>query len=80
MAADLEHIKQERAFLHDMASPLTIALGMTSSGMSLLKAGQMEEAVIKLEKAQKALDRMREGLEKRREKLITASESAQNQA
>lgn len=63
-------IRAQRDFIHDMSSPLTIALGMVDSALK----GAPPELAPKLEKAKNALNKMANLLRERRQELIASTE------
>ena len=67
-----EHIKTERKFIHDLASPLMIAMGMVDS-----VNGKIEDENLKqrLGKASNALPKMNDILKNRRSGLIEIMEN-----
>ena len=68
-----ELIKHQRVFLHDIASPLMIAMGMTESVATQLGEGDIEKHKERLAKAQKALSKISEKLKSNRSSLIEIS-------
>lgn len=64
-----DKIAEERAFIHDLSSPLMVAMGMVEFAEKKLPPDQ-EAIVIKLQKAQKALTRIASLLKDRRSVLI----------
>ncbi len=72
---DMESIQEERKFIHDVSSPLMVALGMIDVGTDILEKKQdIETAQVKLEKAKKALDKLTLILKERRTLLIKYTE------
>lgn len=71
-------ITEERKFLHDMASPLTIAQGMLDSALEILRAdaNTNPNIITKVEKSAKALERMTEMLRARRATIMARQEAA----
>lgn len=63
-----EQIKSEREFLHDLSSPLMIAMGMVDAARDKLDPSQ-SEADEKLEKAKNALRRLTDKVNERRQEL-----------
>ena len=59
----------QRDFIHDLSSPLTVALGMVDSALRSTKESDAKAAE-KLEKARSALVKMSEILKSRRQLLI----------
>ena len=64
----------ERKFLHDLASPLTIAQGMTDAASEIVRDRKPidEKLLNKLEKSTKALERMTEMLRLRRSEIAAS--------
>ena len=73
MQFDLESIKEERAFLHDLSSPLMVAMGMVDFVSKKIPNETEADEVnkVKMEKAKKALDKLATLLKDRRALLIT---------
>lgn len=67
-------IREEREFLHDLASPLTVAMGMTESSLLSMDKDDPVKAREKLEKARQALAKISEHLTAHRNKLIKLSD------
>lgn len=74
MAVD-EFIKKERAFIHDISSPLMIAMGMIESLNNGLDEDSAEDQKMKAEKALKALNRIADLVKERRSLLVEKSKS-----
>ncbi|MCB0412922.1 MAG: hypothetical protein KDD50_01230 [Bdellovibrionales bacterium] len=71
--SEYDLMKEERAFIHDVSSPLMIAIGMVDFAVNLCQKEEQEDpekVIQKLEKAQKALKRIGELLKERRKTLI----------
>jgi|SaaInlStandDraft_5_1057022.scaffolds.fasta_scaffold05175_5 hypothetical protein len=67
----LDHIKEERKFIHDVSSPLMVAIGMLDVSVGVLTNKQdIDGALVKLEKSKKALEKMTAILKERRSSLI----------
>ena len=67
-----ELIKDERKFLHDISSPLTVALGTTNILSDKLKAGQdvpKETLVDRIERVFAALEKMSKMVNARRDNI-----------
>lgn len=64
--------KEQRKFLHDIASPMTIAMGMLDSALeSLQKTTGVDPVVInKLKKSASAMERMAEMIRVRRSEIV----------
>ena len=63
--------KEERAFIHDISSPLMIATGMIDFVSNKIEKEAVDPKILeKLAKAQKALDKMVGLLKNRRKSLI----------
>ena len=70
-----DKVAEERAFIHDLSSPLMVALGMVD--LALSKLPEDEDAVkTKLQKAKKSLDKMSELLKDRRTQLLERLEKS----
>lgn len=70
LPADMsELITAQRKFLHDVASPLMIALGMTDTAISQLDDGENEKLRSRLEKSKTALTRISQMLKSNRAML-----------
>lgn len=74
MAAD-EDIKKERAFIHDIASPLMIAMGMVESLQHGLGKDSTDDQKMKATKTIKALNRISDLVKERRSLLIEKTKS-----
>ena len=72
-----DRVAEERAFIHDISSPLMVAMGMVDFAETKVPEGE-ESLRIKLQKAQKALARMSALLKDRRELLIKELEASDN--
>ena len=70
-----ELIKHQRTFLHDIASPLMIALGMTEIVAAKLEQGDVEKHREKLEKAHKSLVKISDSLKSNRSLLVDLDQS-----
>lgn len=75
MTNDLDRVKEERAFLHDISSPLMITMGMIDYVNSHLQKNELtsddiEKYLTKLGKAKNALEKMAQLLKDRRSILI----------
>ena len=68
-----DEIKQERAFIHDISSPLMIAMGMVESLHDCLDEDSKEDQELKSSKALKALLRVADLVKERRNELIEKS-------
>ena len=69
-----DKIAEERAFIHDLSSPLMVALGMVD--FTANKLPEEQTALLeKLQKAQKALNRIATLLKDRRSLLLKELES-----
>ena len=67
-----ELIRDERKFLHDISSPLTVALGTTNILSDKLKAGQevpKETLVDRIERVFAALEKMSKMVNDRRDNI-----------
>ncbi|MCC7403134.1 MAG: hypothetical protein IT288_01945 [Bdellovibrionales bacterium] len=70
----LKIVEEQREFLHDLSSPLMIAMGIVEATQALLtRDGHTAEAE-RLEKARVAINRMSEMLKANRLKLKTLTE------
>ncbi len=71
----IEHLKEERRFLHDISSPLMVALGMVDAVVSHIKVAPNIDPILvsKLEKATAAMGLMTGQIRERREKLSQTS-------
>ncbi len=75
---DLESVKEERKFIHDVSSPLMVAIGMLDVGTDILEKKQdIESAQVKLEKVKRALDKLTLILKERRTLLMNYSEETE---
>ena len=70
----IEHMMDERKFIHDLASPLMIAMGMVDSVNNKIDDGDLKQ---RLEKSKAALDKMNTILRERRTKLIEILEKVE---
>ncbi|MCB0422387.1 MAG: hypothetical protein KDD61_15415 [Bdellovibrionales bacterium] len=66
-----ELVLLQRKFLHDVASPLMIAMGMTDSAISQLTGEDQEKLKMRLEKAKVALQRIALMIKENRSTLHT---------
>lgn len=78
--AEIESMSDERAFLHDIATPIAVAYGMVEAALDALNArpdvpGNAAE-IARLEKALKALDRLVALLKARREVVASSKPAA----
>jgi signal transduction histidine kinase len=73
MSESVLSARSQRDFIHDLASPLTVALGMVDSALRAV-SDENTPAKEKLEKAKKSLLKMNELMKARRELLVKASE------
>lgn len=74
MAID-DDIKKERAFIHDLSSPLMIAMGMIESLQTGLDEDNIKDQKMKAEKALKALNRIADLVKERRSLLVEKTKS-----
>lgn len=74
----LETIKGERKFIHELATPITVASGMTDFVISKLLARLEEKEdsieIEKLKKAMRSLQSLSKLVNERRQKLIQTKE------
>ena len=68
-------IREERSFIHDLSSPLMIAMGMVDFVKMKIDTDTDPKIIERLGKAQKALNRMNELLKERRRALIERMEN-----
>lgn len=74
MATD-DYTKKQRAFIHDISSPLMIAMGMVESLYNGLHIDSKDDQQLKAEKALKALNRLSELVKEHRNELVKNSKS-----
>ena len=67
-------IREERSFIHDISSPLMIAMGMIDFVNLKIDKDSDPKILERLAKAQKAMDRMNTLLKERRRTLIELME------
>jgi len=79
MELDLEAIKEERAFLHDLATPLMVAIGMVDFAIrNISKEPEDEKTELllkKLDKSKNALNKITALLKNRRSLLVSKTPS-----
>lgn len=75
--ATIEEIKEERAFIHDIASPLMIAMGMVEDLQHNPDNDEKANRDLKLGKAANALSRISDMVKKRRAVLIEKTKQAE---
>jgi hypothetical protein len=72
---EINRLEDQRNFIHDISSPLMVALGMLNVGCNILtKTQDIEKASEKLAKSKKALEKITLLLNERRSVLIKISE------
>lgn len=72
-AAEIQ-IREERSFIHDLSSPLMVAMGMIDFVDMKIDKESDPKIIERLAKAKKALDKMNELLKNRRRSLIERME------
>ena len=76
MSPETDSLAKQRTFIHDLSSPITIAIGMVDAGINKINKGDDAEVVVdKLEKAMGALNKVAELLKDRRQILIGLDDS-----